>query len=69
MSVSITVIELTEEITSALDKKKYYIGVFIDLNKSIRHNRPQFATAQIKSLLDMPHDTDYPYPIRIFAVF
>ena len=33
MSTSITLIKLTEEITSALDKKKCSIGVFIDLKK------------------------------------
>ena len=34
MSTSLALLELTEEITSALDKKKSTIGVFIDLKKA-----------------------------------
>ena len=34
MSPSLALLELTEEITSALDKKKSTIGVFIDLKKA-----------------------------------
>ena len=33
-STSLAILELIEEITSALDKKKYTIGVFIDLRKA-----------------------------------
>ena len=34
LSTSLALLELTEEITSALDKKKSTIGVFIDLKKA-----------------------------------
>ena len=34
MSTSLALLELTEEITSALDKKKSTIGVFIDLKNA-----------------------------------
>ena len=34
MSTSMALLELTEEITSALDQKKCIIGVFIDLKKA-----------------------------------
>ena len=35
MSTSLALLELTEEITSALDKKKSTISVFIDLKKAV----------------------------------
>ena len=34
MSTSMALLELTEEITSALDQKKCIIGFFIDLKKA-----------------------------------
>ena len=41
MSTSLALMELTEEITTALDDKKVTVGVFIDLKKAfdtINHN-------------------------------
>ena len=35
MSISMALLELTEEITSALDENKCIIGVFIDLKKAL----------------------------------
>ena len=34
MSTSHALLELVEEITSSLDNKKYYVGIFIDLKKA-----------------------------------
>ena len=41
MSTSLALMEVTEEITTALDDKKVIVGVFIDLKKAvdtINHN-------------------------------
>ena len=40
MSTALAIIELVEEITTAIDEGKTTVGVFIDFKKGIRYGRP-----------------------------
>ena len=50
MSTSHALIDLVEEISTSLDKKKYTLGVFIDFKKSVRYRKSFSINRKTQSL-------------------